>query len=693
MNIEHIHIDAFGTLENFDSGTGSLGSLVVVLGPNEAGKSTLFSFLQTALYGFYPANKDQHPYFPWGSDEAAGTIQFRLADGSCCDVERKLRSEPTGSVTHHGEASALGNHDLPWVSHIPRDLFPNVFEITLKDLAGYSAGTKEQSQKDRDTWRQIHGEALALAGGLGTPVDKVAQTLEDEASAIWRPNERGNQRLMDLKKKKNELQERRRRATERDRDIRDLIAEKEDAGPRLDELKQEHQQLINAITPVQKLARLKKEMDSNKKERQAKEQEISNFDRPAQGLCELRDEINTFIVLNDQSLVARNQQLQLEDEIRSLESNAGKSRLKTAIIASSSFVGILLLAWSVSAADLTLALLSSVLLIGAFTALILGRNLRRRISLLKDSGATTRAQIELVDQKAKQVSAKLDQDFEDVEAFARTIKRDLEKASELQHLATAAQSTIDKLDQDLGVIRDNIDHIERELDPIILGRAHDDDDWPQGRTEELVEEIDQLTRLQEGLRAREAELMREETVDAVQGELDSLEEGIEELTRQRDQKWVIAKLIREADRQFREEHESYLLKQAGIYLARLTNGRYTGLEIHEGSDRKQPLFDLVGPALTKCEPLAHPISTATLEQAYLSLRLAVIDHFDKKGEALPLFIDEAFVNWDPTREQHGLEVLSDLSNSRQVFVFTCHPPVAELLKQHGGQVLELGSKM
>ena len=77
----------------------------------------------------------------------------------------------------------------------------------------------------------------------------------------------------------------------------------------------------------------------------------------------------------------------------------------------------------------------------------------------------------------------------------------------------------------------------------------------------------------------------------------------------------------------------------------------------------------------------------------MSLRLAVIDHFDKKGEALPLFVDEAFVNWDPTREQHGLEVLSDLSNSRQVFVFTCHPPVAELLEQHGGQVLELGSKM
>ena len=53
----------------------------------------------------------------------------------------------------------------------------------------------------------------------------------------------------------------------------------------------------------------------------------------------------------------------------------------------------------------------------------------------------------------------------------------------------------------------------------------------------------------------------------------------------------------------------------------------------------------------------------------------------------------AFVNWDPQRGQHGLEVLSDLSNSRQVFVFTCHPSVAEFLEQRGGQVLKVGSGM
>ena len=48
VKIEQVRIDAFGTLNGFDTGPEPLGQLVVVLGPNEAGKSTLFSFLTTA---------------------------------------------------------------------------------------------------------------------------------------------------------------------------------------------------------------------------------------------------------------------------------------------------------------------------------------------------------------------------------------------------------------------------------------------------------------------------------------------------------------------------------------------------------------------------------------------------------------------------------------------------------------------
>jgi uncharacterized protein YhaN len=131
VRIERLKVDAFGKLEGFDSGTSPLGPLVVVLGPNEAGKSTLFTFLTTALYGFQPASRERNPHVPWTSDEAAGEIRLRLAEEGCVAVSRKLRSSPTGKLTIGDVTRELRNQPLPWVEHIPRTVFRQVFAITL----------------------------------------------------------------------------------------------------------------------------------------------------------------------------------------------------------------------------------------------------------------------------------------------------------------------------------------------------------------------------------------------------------------------------------------------------------------------------------------------------------------------------------------------------------------------------------
>ena len=145
-------------------------------------------------------------------------------------------------------------------------------------------------------------------------------------------------------------------------------------------------------------------------------------------------------------------------------------------------------------------------------------------------------------------------------------------------------------------------------------------------------------------------------------------------------------LVKEADRRFREEHQPDLLRKASRYLSRLTGGRYDRLLVDEGGS---DLFQLVGPGLPAPIPLARPVSTGTLEQAYLSLRLAIVDHLDEGKERLPLFIDEAFVNWDDGRREQGFEVLKEVAGTRQVFAFTCHPEMAARLESLGARVLLL----
>ena len=47
------------------------------------------------------------------------------------------------------------------------------------------------------------------------------------------------------------------------------------------------------------------------------------------------------------------------------------------------------------------------------------------------------------------------------------------------------------------------------------------------------------------------------------------------------------------------------------------------------------------------------------------------------------------MNWDAGRRDRGLDTLSRLSETRQVFAFTCHPAMAERLGAQGARVLEL----
>lgn len=213
MRIERIRIDAFGPLTGLDTGPTSLGPLVIVLGPNEAGKSTLFSFLTTALYGFQPASRERNPHVPWGSVEADGTIWIRLDDG-CVEVERRLRSAPSGKLTMEGRTRELRNQPLPWVEHVPRAVFRQVFAVTLADLAGL----------DEETWARIQDRVLGSMGADDLrSARSVAETLEDEANAVWRPSRRGKQRLREVQEEIRTLRARRSGALERDREIRARI--------------------------------------------------------------------------------------------------------------------------------------------------------------------------------------------------------------------------------------------------------------------------------------------------------------------------------------------------------------------------------------------------------------------------------------------------------------------------------------
>lgn len=72
----------------------------------------------------------------------------------------------------------------------------------------------------------------------------------------------------------------------------------------------------------------------------------------------------------------------------------------------------------------------------------------------------------------------------------------------------------------------------------------------------------------------------------------------------------------------------------------------------------------------KVVPLTY-LSSGTIDQIYLALRLAMTDRLSSKNEPLPLILDEVFSQYDDNRLQLAAGCLGNASLDKQIILLTC----------------------
>lgn len=213
MRFLRLRIRRFGPLRDVDTGPESLPGLTVVLGPNEAGKSSFFLALRALLYGIYPTRPDLNPHAPWDGTEMELEADVEGEEGALATVHRRLLSSPWGRLhLEGGDQIDLRNDTLPWASHVPREIYEEIFSITLPELVRLQAGKGWEEVRDR------------LLAGMGTEdlvaPRQVADALEGAAQQLWRPDRRGRPRSTEVEEAMAALSERLSGARERDTVLR-----------------------------------------------------------------------------------------------------------------------------------------------------------------------------------------------------------------------------------------------------------------------------------------------------------------------------------------------------------------------------------------------------------------------------------------------------------------------------------------
>ena len=121
----------------------------------------------------------------------------------------------------------------------------------------------------------------------------------------------------------------------------------------------------------------------------------------------------------------------------------------------------------------------------------------------------------------------------------------------------------------------------------------------------------------------------------------------------------------------RDSFGLYLNRNASELIAGITGGIYTSLSIDQD-------LNVSLNTEKKLVPLEQ-VSSGTMDQVYLALRLASADLMRQDGVQLPLFLDDSFVNYDEDRLRTVLKWLPETFPDRQILVFSCHRREAQLL--------------
>jgi len=137
------------------------------------------------------------------------------------------------------------------------------------------------------------------------------------------------------------------------------------------------------------------------------------------------------------------------------------------------------------------------------------------------------------------------------------------------------------------------------------------------------------------------------------------------------QRWrehaTVSRVLERIRADYEAHRQPETLGEASRYLSQLTGGAYTRVWTPLAND-----ILLVENSASESLPV-EVLSRGTREQLFLSVRLALVATFARRGVRLPMVLDDVLVNFDAVRARQAAEVLREFAaGGHQLLVFTCH---------------------
>ena len=707
--LEHIDIGRYGALSDYRVGPFGPG-MNVVYGRNEAGKSTIASFIGGVLFGWENAQGVRNTYRP-EEGERSGSLAF-------AETESAERFE---LMRERNEEGLKGDARL--IADIDRATYRTMFSLSSDELRSLRMAS------------DVTASLLAVESGTESSPSIAYEELNRRiavktAAADDEPDSIAGL-VAQIEAKRAEI-EAARAANElykhEDRERANLAESRAASAARLDKLNDEIEEIHAARARVETLDaqvhQRREELDACKSERlehQAARNretdvspELTALDGPSERL--LRDRVEEYAdelakaqrtvdaaKENSASSTAAYEALLEVDEETAVRERSLKNRRPQAILAALfpiAFViaGVPLLVHGVAIRSLSFVAFGVGLIVLAcfLAAAALAVLLRPNRGAEALEGRRKDARWVMLQDKKKleaSLAAKLELE-EEITAFFESAglgraNGSIRQARALLDEAHEGRARVALLDQRLASLDIRAEAASEALDEAVAERSDIAEsvglapDAPLRAFDSLVRQRgelrDELSQAYGDMNLRYGELgQRLESArvdygfDRAKLEYQELQCRLRESKRELITLLLARRMLGKSVAVWESRSQPEVYANASRLFALLTDGAWTRASM-TGEGR------LIATSADGVEREVRHLSLGTCQQLYLALRIAMLLKADAVGAAIPVIADDVLVNFDSSRRRAAAQAFAELAEKRQVIVFTCHRETVDAL--------------
>ena len=640
MKINKIKINSYGKLKNKEINLEN--NLNIIYGKNESGKSTLLKFILNIFYGASRNKKgrdisDFEKYKPWDSEEYSGKLTYELDNKDKYEIYREFNRKNPNIFNENGE-------DIVKEFNIDKnkgsEFFYEQTQINEEMFLATSIAMQQEVKIGRDTQNIL--------------IQKISNLLETGEDNISYKKAVDKLNKMQLEKI----------GTERSREKPiNIIRKNIDAD----------EQKINELKKYENI-QYEIEDEKNKIKNELKEKEIKN---------ELLKEIK----INNEKNNLENEKIKIKEKI--IEENKNKiniiknnlEKINQKIIEEKKYEKNIDGKYEKNKLNKKLNLFFVLLIIInilwiLFIPKIIENKIIKYIFLLTVPTYLIfyvflknklNNKIKILEKNKNNNLEKINNEKNNLENEKNIYENNLEQLLNEINKIKSENNFKNKLEENKLINKYEKNINKNEINYLLKKEnINQEINLLENEINDLKIEINKLELKKENI---EPEL---ENISSLEEELYSLKEQYNNLQKANESIELVKKLLAKAYDNMKNSVSPVFTEKLSNNITTITKGKYCKLTLN---DEQGLIVELENGNYIPAERL----SIGTIDQLYLSLRLAMLDEISK--EKVPIILDEAFAYYDDERLKNILLYLVNEFNDRQIIILTCTNREINILKE------------